>query len=45
MTSFVAPLTKLMAGNAVVLTVIVTTLEAAVSISAAIGHVFPPNDT
>ena len=45
MMSLIAPLTKLITGKAEVFTVIVTTLEAAVSMSAAIGHVFPPKET
>ena len=44
-TLFVAPLTKSMAGNAVVFTVIVTTFEAAPSIFEAIGHVLVPKLT
>ena len=43
--SFVAPLIKLIAGKAVVFTVMVTTLEAAVSISPETGQVLDPKLT
>ena len=44
-TSFTAPLIKLITGKAVVFTVIVTAFEAALATFPATGHVFDPSVT